>query len=280
MMDKYTSCRKTLDAKLGKAEYMLAWTELAYNQDEVVADIIDYAKHVQDNFDNFVVLGIGGSALGPIAVQQALNHMRYNELPKDVRKAPKFYVEDNVDPERMKALLDVIDVKRTCFNVVSKSGSTSETMSQYLIAQALLKDALGDDFAKNLVATTSADSGNLIKIAKKEGIKTFFIPDGVGGRFSEICPVGLLPAAVCGIDIEEILAGVGYMTELSKETDIYKNPAHMAGLLMYIAMEQKGKNIQVVMPYADSLKYMADWHAQLWLSHWVRNWTTTVTLFT
>jgi glucose-6-phosphate isomerase len=243
---------------------MLAWTELAYNQDEIIAEIIDYAKTIQDKFDNFVVLGIGGSALGPIALQQALNHMRYNDLSKDVRKGPRFFVEDNVDPERMKALLDVIDIKKTCFNVISKSGSTSETMSQYLIISTLLKEALGKDWAENVVATTDSKKGNLIKIAQKEGIKTFYIPDGVGGRFSEICPVGLFPAAVCSIDIEELLAGVAYMDELSKEEDIYKNASHMAGLLMYIAMEQKGKNIQVVMPYADSLKYMADWHAQLW----------------
>jgi len=264
MMDKYTLARESLDKKLGKAEYMLAWTELAYNQDEIVADILDYAKKVQDKFDNFVVLGIGGSALGPIALQQALNHMHYNDLPKDARKAPKFFVEDNVDPERMMALLDVIEVKKTCFNVVSKSGSTSETMSQYLIASKLLQEALGDKWAENVIATTDHKKGNLIKIAQKENIKTFYIPDGVGGRFSEICPVGLLPAAVCGIDIEELLAGVAYMDELSKEKNIYKNLSHMAGLLMYIAMEQKDKNIQVVMPYADSLKYMADWHAQLW----------------
>ena len=264
MLPKYNDARKSLDKKLGKAEYMLAWTELAYNQDEIVSEILDYAKKVQDKFDNFVVLGIGGSALGPIALQQALNHMKYNDLSKKQRKAPRFFVEDNVDPERMLALLDIIDVKKTCFNVVSKSGSTSETMSQYLIASKLLKDALGEKWAENVVATTDHKNGNLIKIAEKEGIKTFYIPDGVGGRFSEICPVGLFPAAVCNIDIEELLAGVAYMDELSKEKDIYKNASHMAGLLMYIAMEKKGKNIQVVMPYADSLKYMADWHAQLW----------------
>ena len=264
MMSKYISARASLDKKLGKTEYMLAWTSLAYNQNEIVADIIDYAKKVQDKFDNFVVLGIGGSALGPVALQQALNHMKYNDLSKEARKGPKFFVEDNVDPERVQALLDVIDIKKTCFNVVSKSGSTSETMSQYLIVSKLLKEALGDKWSENVIATTDRKNGNLIKIAQKENIKTFYIPDGVGGRFSEICPVGLLPAAVCNIDIEELLAGVAYMDELSKEKDIYKNASHMAGLLMYIAMEQKGKNIQVVMPYADSLKYMADWHAQLW----------------
>jgi len=264
MMDKYSAARASLDKKLGKSEYMLAWTELAYSQDSVVDEMLDYAKTAADKFDNFVVLGIGGSALGPIAIQQALNHMKYNDLPKETRKGPKFFVEDNVDPERMKALFDVIDVKKTCFNVISKSGSTSETMSQYLIASKLLKEALGDKWNENVVATTDHAKGNLIKIAQQENIKTFYIPDGVGGRFSEICPVGLLPAAVCGIDIKEMLSGVAYMDEISKEKDIYKNPSHMAGLLMYIAMEQKGKNIQVVMPYADSLKYMADWHAQLW----------------
>ena len=263
-MDKYNSARASLDKKLGKSEYMLAWTELAYNQGNVVDEMLDYSKMAADKFDNFVVLGIGGSALGPIAIQQALNHMKYNDLPKEVRGGPKFFVEDNVDPERMKALFDVIDVKKTCFNVISKSGSTSETMSQYLIASNILKETLGDKWNENVVATTDHAKGNLIKIAQKENIKTFYIPDGVGGRFSEICPVGLLPAAVCGIDIKEMLSGVAYMDEISKEKDIYNNPAHMAGLLMYIAMQQKGKNIQVVMPYADSLKYMADWHAQLW----------------
>ena len=264
IIDKYNSARANLEEKLGKPEFMLAWTELAYNQDSIIEEIIKFAKETASRFDNFVVLGIGGSALGPIAIQQALNHMKDNDLPQEERKGPKFFVEDNVDPERMMALLDVIDIKKTCFNVISKSGSTSETMSQYLIVEKLLKEALGDKWNQNVVATTDHTKGNLIKIAKKEGIKTFYIPDGVGGRFSEICPVGLLPAAVCGIDIKEMLAGAAYMDEISKEKDLYKNPAHMAGLLMYIAMEQKGKNIQVVMPYADSLKYMADWHAQLW----------------
>lgn len=264
MMGDYSKAKANLEKKLGKAEHMLAWTLLAKSQDDVVADILEYVKTVQDKFDNFVVLGIGGSALGPIALQQALNHLRYNDLAKDKRVGPKFYVEDNVDPERMQSLLDVIDIKKTCFNVVSKSGSTSETMSQYLIISTLLKEALGDKWNQNIVATTDASNGNLIKIAKQENIKTFYIPDGVGGRFSEICPVGLLPAAICDIDIKELLAGVDYMDELSKEEDIYKNASHMAGLLMYIAMTKKDKNIQVVMPYADSLKYMADWHAQLW----------------
>ena len=242
---------------------MMGWTELPYNQKDVVADILATAKDIKKNFDYFVVLGIGGSALGPIAVMQALNHLHYNDLPKAKRKGPKFYVEDNVDPERMKALLDVIDVKKTMFNVITKSGSTSETMSQYLIVYDILKKELGDKAKDHIIATTSESKGNLIKLAKAEGFKTFYIPDGVGGRFSELCPVGLLPAAATGIDIKQMLAGAAFMDKLCKEKNYKKNPALMSAVLSYISM-QKGKNISVMMPYADSLRYMSDWYCQLW----------------
>ncbi len=250
-----------VSANRGKG--MMGWTELPYNQKEIVEDIIATAKSIKRKFDNFVVLGIGGSALGPIAVFQALCHMRHNELSKSKRKAPKLYVEDNVDPERMQALLDVIDVKRTCFNVVTKSGATSETMSQYLIIMDMLKKALGANAKDNMIATTSMSKGNLIKLAKEEGLKTFYIPDGVGGRFSELCPVGLLPAAVVGIDIKALLAGAAHMDKICKNKNVKKNPALISALLEYLAME-KGKNISVMMPYADSLKYIADWYCQLW----------------
>jgi len=242
---------------------MMGWTELAYNQDEIVEDILATAKDVRKNFKAFVVLGIGGSALGPIAVFQALKHLHYNELPDEKRNGPKFYVEDNVDPERMNALLDIIDVKNTMFNVITKSGATSETMSQYLIITDLLKKALGDDFAKNVIATTDTKKGNLIKLAQKEGFKTFYIPDGVGGRFSELCPVGLLPAAVLGIDIKSFLKGARFTQENATTSDITKNAPLCAALLQYISIKN-GKNVSVMMPYADSLKYIADWYCQLW----------------
>ncbi|MBQ8197691.1 MAG: glucose-6-phosphate isomerase [Clostridia bacterium] len=242
---------------------MMGWTELPYNQKEIVADIITTAKDIKKKCDNFVVLGIGGSALGPIAVFQALCHLRHNELPKSKRKAPKLYVEDNVDPERMNALLDVLDLDKTIFNVVTKSGATSETMAQYLIIMDILKKRFGDKAKDHMIATTSENKGNLIKIAKEEGLKTFYIPDGVGGRFSELCPVGLLPAAVVGIDIKELLLGAAYMDKLCKNKDYTKNPALISALIEYLAMN-KGKNISVMMPYADSLKYIADWYCQLW----------------
>ena len=238
----------------------LGWTELPYNQDEVVADILNYANEMKKKIEYFVVLGIGGSALGPAAVFTALCHYRHNDLPKDKQKI-KFLVEDNVDPERMLALLDVIEPEKTLFNVITKSGATSETMSQYLIISDLLKKKIGAKWNEHIVATTSSARGNLIKLAKENNFKTFYIPESVGGRFSELCPVGLLPAAIMGIDIKAMLKGAEEMDKAC--TGVENNSALMCAVLQYIAMN-KGKNISVMMPYADSLKYIADWYCQLW----------------
>lgn len=241
----------------------MKWRELPHNQEDVVQQIEQTAAWIREEAEAFVVLGIGGSALGPIAVHQALRHLRYNELPKEKRGGPRLYVLDNVDPETMAALLDVIDVKKTVFNVITKSGSTSETMSQLLIAVDLLKKHVGEDISRHLIATTDKEKGNLIKIARQEHLTTFIVPDGVGGRFSELCPVGLVAAAVCGIDIRELLAGAAHMDVLCQNENVLANPACVLGALQVRAME-RGQNIHVMMPYADSLKYISDWYAQLW----------------
>ncbi len=289
MTDKYIAkgiSDKTLDAhkKLAKAahayvtenrgkdELFMGWTELPYNQNEIVADILATAKLVRRKFENFVVLGIGGSALGPIMAFNALCHLHYNDLPKSKRRGPRFFVEDNVDPVRMKDLLDIIDVKKTCFNVISKSGATSETMAQYLIISDLLKKA-GVSIKENVIFTTDAKKGNLVKISKSlGGVKSYVLPDGVGGRFSELSPVGLLPAAVLGIDIKALLKGAAYMDKLCKTADLKKNPALLCATLQYIAMND-GKNIGVLMPYSDNLKYVSDWYAQLWAESLGKNET-------
>lgn len=247
----------------GRGNSMQGWMDSPYDQGVIVEVIKQTAKRIQKSCDYFVVLGIGGSALGPIAVHTALKHLYFNELPKKVRKAPKFYVIDNVDPERMNALFDVINVEKTIFNVITKSGATSETMSQYLIVMDMLTAKLGDKAKDHIIATTSGNKGNLIKLAKEHGLETFYIPEGVGGRFSELSPVGLLPAAVAGIDIKKMLKGAKDMDKKCKSNDLFKNPALAIAMLQYISMKQ-GKNISVMMPYADSLKYIADWYAQLW----------------
>ncbi len=248
----------------GRDDLFMGWTELPYNQDAIVNDIIVTAKQIKKKFKNFVVLGIGGSALGPIMAFNALKHLHYNELPPKKRGGPKFYVEDNVDPVRMAALLDVIDPKETCFNVISKSGATSETMAQFLIVADLLEKS-GVNLPDNMIFTTDASRGNLMKIDDKFGgkFKKYVLPDGVGGRFSELCPVGLLPAAVLGIDIKGMLAGAAYMDSLCSKPSIAKNPALACAVIQYISMQQ-GKNINVLMPYSDNLKLMADWYCQLW----------------
>ena len=230
----YEAAARAMDEKRGS----MKWRELPFNQDEVIKAINAKAKDIRDNFDDFVVLGIGGSALGPIAVHQALCHLRYNDLPRERRGGPRLFIEDNIDPERMESLFEVIDVERTMFNVITKSGSTSETMSQLLLVTNILREKLGDGWTEHIVATTDHSKGNLIKISKEFGLDTFYVPDGVGGRFSELCPVGLLAAAVCGIDIEELLAGAAYMDELCRTHDIWHNPAYMMAALQMKAVEK------------------------------------------
>ena len=182
-----------LAMKTKRAEGKMDWRDLPHNQNNIIEDILSYVAEVKDDFDAFVVLGIGGSALGPIAVQQAINHPYYNELPREKRGGyPKLYVADNVDPERLVYLFDTIDITKCLFNCISKSGSTSETMSQFMIIKEMLEERLPkEEVKKHIVCTTDKEKGNLIRIAKEEGYKTFFIPSGVGGRFSELTPVGL-----------------------------------------------------------------------------------------
>ena len=132
-----------------------------------------------------------------------------------------------------------------------------------MIIKQMLEEKLGKKASEHIVCTTDKENGNLVKIAKEENYKTFIIPAGVGGRFSELTPVGLLPAAFCGIDIKEMLKGAAVMDEMCKNEDIYKNPAYMYAVLNYLTMKN-GQNISVMMPYADSLKFISDWYAQLW----------------
>ncbi|MGI6239452.1 MAG: glucose-6-phosphate isomerase [Christensenellales bacterium] len=256
----------------GRGKGMQGWMDLPNQDEQSIRDIENTASDIRGAFDAFVVLGIGGSALGPAAVHQALNHMHYNQLPAEKRGAPRLYIEDNIDPERMAALLDVIDLKKTAFNVVTKSGGTAETMSQYLIILDALKQAVGADYKKHIFITTSETKGYLIQIARAEGYKTFYIPDGVGGRFSELSPVGLLAAAVTGIDIRALLAGARDMDARCASPDAYENPALMNAGLAVLSM-QMGMNISVMLPYADSLKLMADWYAQLWAESLGKNVT-------
>jgi len=230
-----------------------------------LGEISEYANVVAPKFENFVVLGIGGSALGPLAVHQALNHYYYNDLPPEKRgHRPRFYVLDNIDPVRFSELLQMLDPHKTLFNVISKSGNTSETMAQFLIVRDTLRRVCGEHYAEHIVVTTDKEKGNLLPIALKEGFQRFVIPAGIGGRFSELTPVGLLAAAICGINVEQLMEGALAMDQWIREAQgVFSNPAQLRAALAHLSW-QKGKNISVFMPYADGLKTMADWYAQLW----------------
>lgn len=239
------------------------WTELPFTDKDEVAEIVAAGKEIRKSCESFVVFGIGGSALGPLAVGTALLHLRHNEIKRSLRKAPKFYVEDNIDPERMAALLDVIEPKKTVFNIITKSGETSETLSQMLIVLDILKKALGNAAKDKIVVTTTIGKGTLYNIAKAEGYRVFGLGQGVGGRFSVLSSVGLLPFAVLGIDVKGLLRGAAAMSRACFKKDVKSNPGLVAAFLQYYSIIN-GKNISVMMPYADSLRYMSDFYCQLW----------------
>ncbi|MCI8412844.1 MAG: glucose-6-phosphate isomerase [Clostridia bacterium] len=240
------------------------WCDLPFAPSAEIDELISYCGKIGKKAESFVVLGIGGSALGPLSVASSLLHLHHNELPKDKRKAPKLYVEDNVDPERMASLIDVLDLKTAYFNVVTKSGETSETLSQFLILYSMLKRELGKEEAKkHIIVTTTIGKGTLYDVAAKEGFKIYGVGKGVGGRFSVLSPVGLVAFAALGLDVKAMLAGAAAAAKSAEETDIRRNPALLTAFLQVEAMKA-GKNVSVLMPYADSLKYMADFYCQLW----------------
>ena len=233
----------------------------------------EFADKNRDKFDNFVVLGIGGSALGNIALQNSLNHLFYNYLPKKERKGPKIFVLDNVDPEYVSNFMDVISPGKTLFNVISKSGSTAETAAQFLIFVNLLRSKMDKKFNKNLVLTTDAENGDLRKIADDYKINSFVIPENVGGRFSVLTNVGLLTAAFAGLNIKALLKGAEDMRERCSTDNLYENPAYLNAAVHYLMDKKKRKNISVMMSYSNSLYYWADWYRQLWAESLGKNLT-------
>jgi len=242
--------------------HQVAWMDLPRHH-PWLPELLAVAEQVRESFDNLVVLGIGGSALGNIALQTALNPPFYNLLPRGERPGPRLFVLDNVDPVLVDALMRVISLEETCFNVISKSGTTAETMAQFLLFRDRLEAALGSRYREHLIATTDSQQGFLRQIAEVEGLQTFPIPDGVGGRFSVLSPVGLFSAACCGVDAEELLAGAAFADGFCQGKDVWENPAAMNAALQHL-LYATGHHISVMMPYSQALRDVADWFRQLW----------------
>lgn len=236
----------------------LPFLDLPY-QDALVERVREETGEWRKRYRNFLLLGIGGSALGPIALHTALCHRFHNLVA-----APRLFVCDNVDPDETAAVLDTIDMRETLVNVVTKSGETAETLASFLIALARLKDRVGAAWKDHLVFTTDPEKGLLRRFAREEGIRTYEIPPGVGGRFSIYTPVGLLPAAMVGIDPGRLLAGAAAVDRACRGSDARTNPAWLAAAVNYLLDRKRGKRIVVMMPYAHALVDVADWFRQLW----------------
>lgn len=226
---------------------------------QVVADF-------HESTENLIVLGIGGSALGTIALQSALNPPMYNLLPRARREGPRLFVLDNVDPVYFESVMEVVaaDWSKTLVNVISKSGETAETSAQFLIVRDRLTKALGEaEGEERIVVTTDAAKGTMRSIVDGQEYRSLVVPDGVGGRFSVLSSVGLLSAAFCHIDVDALLEGAAAMDEAVSAPDPDTNPAAKLAMIYYL-FDQRGKNMHVMMPYSNQLRDLADWYRQLY----------------
>jgi glucose-6-phosphate isomerase len=230
----------------------------------LTAQSMDFAARTKGRYRDVVVLGIGGSALGPIALRTALRPAGWNAMSDAQRGGwPRLHVLDNVDPRTISALLASLDLAGTLFIVTSKSGGTGETMAQFLVVQDRLANA-GLAIKDHVVFVTDPAKGALRAIAKRDSIPALDVPPNVGGRFSVFSPVGMLPAALSGMDVHALLAGAGDMMQRCATTDLLKNPAGMFAVLQWLADTTQGRRIHVLMPYRDTLRDMAAWFVQLW----------------
>ena len=236
-------------------------------RDEHVKAVRAIAKKYEGRLDNVVVLGIGGSALGNIALQSALNPLTYN-LSRD-RTHPRLFVLDNADPVLFYQTLSLItsedpEFDRTLFVVISKSGETAETAAQFLIVRDMLQKARGEGHADRLIAVTDPEKGTMRRLCDAAGYETLPVPEGVGGRFSALSPVGLISCALCGVDIDGLLDGAVAMEQLCRSEELHANPAAMLATVLVELGQRHGKTVHVMMPYANQLYLMADWWRQLW----------------
>jgi glucose-6-phosphate isomerase len=223
-----------------------------------------FAAGARGRYTDVVILGIGGSALGPIALRTALRPSGWNLLDDAARDGyPRLHVLDNVDPETIAALLARLDLAKSLFIVTSKSGGTAETMSQFLIVHdRVVKAHLKTP--EHFVFVTDPKQGALRPLAESLSVSTLDIPPSVGGRFSVLTPVGTLPAALIGIDVAALLEGARDMAARCDGDSLAENPAGVFATLQWLADTKHGKSITVLMPYSDPLRDFAAWFVQLW----------------
>lgn len=256
----------SLHEKTGAGGEYLGWLDLPVNYDrEEFQRIQKAAEKIKNDSDVLIVIGIGGSCLGARAAIEALQHSFYNVLPKEKRETPQIiFVGNNTSSTYMHDVMDFIEGKNFSINVISKSGTTTEPAIAFRLLKNLMEKKYGKEEArKRIYATTDKENGALKQVANAEGFESFVIPDDVGGRFSILTAVGLLPIAVAGVNIEDMMKGAQAAHEDLLNDDLSKNPAYQYASIRNI-LYNKGKTIEMLVNYEPSLQYFSEWWKQLY----------------
>lgn len=263
--EKVNDCHDMLHRGGGKGSEYLGWIDLPhnYNKDEFKR-VKETADQIKKDSEVFIVIGIGGSYLGAKAGIEMLNHNFHNELERKKTSAPKIYFAgQNISSDYLTDLLEVIEGKDISINVISKSGTTTEPALAFRIIKEYMENKYGRDKAsERIYVTTDRSKGALKTLADEQGYETFVIPDDIGGRYSVLTPVGLLPMAVAGIDIEKIMDGAVSAFEDLSDKSLMDNPAYNYAVLRNILYE-KGKTVEILVNYEPRLTYFGEWFKQL-----------------
>ena len=265
-MEKITKDAKdVLVGKSGAGNDFLGWIDLPVDYDkEEFARIQKAAQKIQSDSEVLLVIGIGGSYLGARAAIEFLRHSFYNNVSKEIRKTPEiYYCGNNLSGTYLSQLIDVIGDRDFSVNIISKSGTTTEPAVAFRIFKEMLEKKYGKEEAnKRIYATTDKAKGALKNLANEEGYESFVVPDDVGGRFSVLTAVGLLPIAVSGADIDALMTGAADARKVALETEYEKNPALLYAAVRNILL-RKGKQVEIVANYEPSLHYVSEWWKQL-----------------
>lgn len=257
---------KRLKEKTGDGKDFLGWIDLPVNYDkEEFARIKKAAEKIRNDSDILFVIGIGGSYLGARAAIDFVKHSFYNDLPKEKRKAPQiYYVGNSMSAAYIEELIDLIGDKDFSVNVISKSGTTTEAAVAFRVFRELTEKKYGKEgAAKRIYSTTDKTRGALKTLSDEEGYECFVIPDDVGGRFSVLTAVGLLPIAASGADIDKLMEGAAHLREICLNNDFSENPALRYAAIRNI-LYRKGKSVEILANYEPSLHFISEWWKQLY----------------
>ncbi|MFZ0370962.1 MAG: glucose-6-phosphate isomerase [Halobacillus sp.] len=265
IQDAVTLAHEALHEKKGAGSDFLGWLDLPEDYDEEEFERIHQsAEKIKSDSDVLLVIGIGGSYLGARAALEMLNHSFYNELASEDRNTPQvFFVGNSISAPYMNELFDVLKNKDVSINVISKSGTTTEPAIAFRLFRKFLEEKYGvEEARKRIYATTDKEKGALKTLASEQGYETFVVPDDVGGRYSVLTAVGLLPIAASGIDINEMMKGAQSARQELSSSKLSENPAYQYAAVRNV-LYNKGKTIEMLVNYEPSLQYFGEWWKQL-----------------